>query len=100
MGLRAKFNSVLILVFALGMLVSGLIMRTLLNENARDEVLQNAGVMMASASAIRGYTVDQVKPHLEMQMMSEFLPQSIPAYAATETFARLREKYPEFSYKE
>jgi protein-histidine pros-kinase len=100
MGLRAKFNFVLISVFALGIVVSGFLTHSLLRANARDEVMQNAGVMMAAASAIRGYTVDQVKPHLEMQLMRAFLPESVPAYAATETFARLRVKYPEYSYKE
>jgi protein-histidine pros-kinase len=100
MGLRAKFNIVLISIFALGIVVSGFITRSLLSANARDEVLQNAGVMMAAASAIRVYTVEQVKPHLEMQLMRTFLAQSVPAYAATETFTHLRENYPEFSYKE
>jgi protein-histidine pros-kinase len=41
-----------------------------------------------------------VKPHLEAQLAETFLPQTVPAYAATETFNTLRKKYPDFSYKE
>jgi protein-histidine pros-kinase len=72
----------------------------LLQRNAKDEVLRNAGLMMEAALAVRGYTVKQVKPHLESQLAETFLPQTVPAYAATETFNALRVKYPDFTYKE
>jgi HAMP domain-containing protein len=41
-----------------------------------------------------------VRPHLDLQLMRTFLPQSVPAYAATETLNELRKKYPEYGYKE
>ncbi len=100
MGLRLKFNIVLVLVFAAGIAVSAWVSHRLLQQNAKDEVLRNAGLMMESALAIRGYTVSQVKPHLEAQLAEKFLPQTVPAYAAAETFKTLRKKYPDFSYKE
>jgi protein-histidine pros-kinase len=56
--------------------------------------------MIDTSLAIRGYTVSQVRPHLELQLMRTFLPQSVPAYAATETLTELRKKYPEYGYKE
>jgi protein-histidine pros-kinase len=37
---------------------------------------------------------------IEYQLAEKFLPQSVPAYAAAETFNALRTKYPDFSYKE
>jgi HAMP domain-containing protein len=100
MGLRLKFNIVLTLVFAAGMAVSAWVSYQLLQNNAKQEVLRNAGLMMEAALSIRGYTVSQVKPHLESQLAETFLPQSVPAYAATETFGTLRKKYPDYSYKE
>jgi len=100
MGLRLKFNIVLFLVFAAGMGVSAYVSHRLLQENAKQEVLRDAGLMMEAALSIRGYTVQQVKPHLEAQLAEKFLPQSVPAYAATETFNTLRKKYPDYSYKE
>lgn len=99
MGLRLKFNLVLLLVFALGLAVTGVVSRHLLQQNAREEVLRTAGVMMAAALAMREYTVSQVRPRLR-PMDEEFFPQSVPAYAATEILAKLHDKYPNYAYKE
>jgi HAMP domain-containing protein len=99
MGLRAKFNVVLLCVFALGLGVSGYISYDLLHKTARDEVLRNAGVMMEAALSMRQYTVSQVRDKL-VQKEGEFLPQSVPAFAATEIMNQLRKKYPDYAYKE
>jgi protein-histidine pros-kinase len=100
MGLRVKFNLILFLVFLVGFGVTGWVSHELLQRNARDEIVRNAGLMMEAALAIRGYTVTQIRPHLEMQLMRVFLPQSVPAYAATETINELRKTHPDYSYKE
>src|SRR5262249_38509711 len=100
MGLRLKFNIVLTLVFAAGMAVSAWVSWGLLQRNAKLEGLRNAGLMMESALAVRGYTVFAGKPLIAAQPAEEILPQPVPAYAAAQTFKPLRKKYPDFSYKE
>jgi HAMP domain-containing protein len=100
MKLIVKFNLVFIGVFLVGLLVAGRISYTLLQKNAQDEILQNARIMMQAALAMRTYTSKQIKPLLETQMKYNFLPQTVPAYAATESFNDLRAKYPEYGYKE
>lgn len=100
MGLRLKFNLVLLAVFAIGMAVAGAVSYRLLQHNAKQETLHAAGLMMESALAVRAYTVKQIKPLLEGQLLETFLPQSVPAYAASEAFRALHERYPNFSYKE
>ena len=100
MGLRLKFNLVLLCVFLIGLAVAGWISRDLLIRNARDEVARNASLMMEAALAVRRYTINQVGPHLQTQLMQEFLPQSVPAFAAAETMGDLRKKYPDYFYKE
>jgi len=100
MGLRLKFNLVLVLVFGAGMSVSAYVSHRLLDTNAKQETLRSAGLMMEAALSVRGYTVKQVKPLLESQLEQVFLPQTVPAYAATEIFGNLRTKYPDFIYKE
>src|SRR5215471_13147256 len=100
MRLVVKFNLVFIGVFLLGLLVAGLVSYNLLQNNARDEIVQNARIMMEAALSTRSYTSTQIRPLLETQMKYAFLPQSVPAYAATEYFNDLRKKYPEYSYKE
>jgi methyl-accepting chemotaxis protein len=99
MGLRLKFNLVLLLMFALGLGVTGYISHDLLHKNARDEVLRNAGVMMEAALSMRGYTNTQIRP-LIPHSEEIFHPQSVPAYSATEIMSALRKKYADFSYKE
>jgi len=62
-------------------------------------VLRNAGVMMEAALSMRGYTVGKVRPLLPYDP-DKFLPESVPAFAATEIMGLLRKKYPDYSYKE
>ncbi|MCZ6875341.1 MAG: DUF3365 domain-containing protein [bacterium] len=100
MGLRTKFNLVLMLVFTGGLIITGVLSYNLLQQNARAEVIQKAGIMMEAALSVRGYTVKQVKPLLEMQLRRAFLPQSVPAYAATEVFEALHAQYANYTYKE
>lgn len=100
MKLTLKFNLVLILVFALGLAITGWLSWRILQENARKEVIERAGLMMEAALAVRSYTVAEIRPLLALQMTKEFLPQSVPAYAATQSFTKLREKHPEYTYKE
>jgi protein-histidine pros-kinase len=56
MGLKAKFNLVLLLAFLVGLLLAAVLSWQIVHENARREVVQQAEVMMAQASAIRDYT--------------------------------------------
>ncbi len=100
MGLRLKFNLVLVVVFLAGFAAAGYITRQLLQDNAREEVLRNARLMMDTALSVRSYTVEQIKPHLDKQLEEVFLPQSVPAYAATETLNQLQKKYRDYGYKE
>ena len=93
MKLLLKFNLVFILVFALGLVATGYVSRTLLERNARDEIAQNARLLMDTALAARTYTSTQVNPLLETQMKYTFLPQIVPEYSATEVFNELRKKH-------
>ncbi len=99
MGLRLKFNLVLLAVFVIGLGVTGFVSYELLHKNARDEVLRNAGVMMEASLSMRNYTVSQVRPNLAVDP-DKFLPQSVPAFGATEIMNLLRKKYPDYAYKE
>jgi HAMP domain-containing protein len=99
MGLRLKFNLVLIAVFVVGLGVTGYVSYELLHKNARDEVVRNAGVMMEASLSMRNYTVSQVRPNLAVDP-DKFLPQSVPAFGATEIMSLLRKKYPDYAYKE
>jgi protein-histidine pros-kinase len=98
MKLIWKFNLVLLGIFVFGFLVAGYISYRALQENAREEILQNARLMMEAALSSRNYTTTQVKPLLETQMKYQFLPQTVPAYAATDS-SRAPQKHPDYTYK-
>ena len=102
MKLLLKFDLILVTLAALGLLVVAFVAHHFLQENARAQVLQQAELMMESASSVRRYTSDELKPLLmgNPKYQQEFLPQIVPAYGATTTFAKLRTKFPEYTYRE
>ena len=100
MRIVTKFNLVLIGVSAVAMGCTGYLSYSILQENAKREVIHHAGMLLETALAIRGYTVSEIDPLLVDQMKTHFLPQSVPAYAATQSFDKVRQDHPDYSYKE
>ena len=100
MSLRLKFNLVLASVLLVAAAAAGLYVYRFLQETAIEEVQHNSQIMMHAALAIRDYTTELVKPHLDVTLNEKFLPQTVPAYAATETLRRLQTRFPGYEYKE
>ena len=90
----------MLMVFIIGLSVAGYIANMILQENDKREVVTQASIMMEGALAIRNYTITEIKPLLIEQLEQTFLPQTVPSYAATQNFNRLRKTHPEFIYKE
>src|SRR5258708_11091779 len=55
--------------------------------------------MMEAECSMRQPRVSRVRDKL-VQKEDEFLPQTVPAFAATEMMNQLRKKYPDYAYKE
>ena len=100
MKLIWKFNLLLLGIFLLGFAIAGFVSYRMLQANAREEIVQNARLMMEAALSSRTYTTAQVKPLLDTQLKYVFLPQTVPAYAATEVFNEMRKTHPDYGYKE
>ncbi len=102
MKLLTKFNIVLILFFGVGGILIAQLAKDFLLSNARNQVVQQAELMMASAKATRDYTNDQLKPLLLQNPDHEtnFLPETVPAFAAITTFSSIRKNYTDYSYRE
>ena len=100
MKLILKFNLVFLLVFVVGLAAAGFASRELLLRNAREEIVLNARLVMEAALATRAYTSSQVAPLLKTQLKYNFLPQSVPAYSATEVLNGVRKSFPDYFYKE
>lgn len=100
MSLLIRINLALGAVFLAAALIAGYACRTLLEANAQREVFAQAGLMIDSALAIRDYTANEILPLLTDRIQNDFPPQSVPFYAATQNFLRLRVRHPEYTYKE
>lgn len=102
MKLLTKFTLVFVIVFGAGLSLAGWASYQFLQENAKQQILQQARLMMETMVSARTYTTKQVKPLLVSVQVRDrsFLPQTVPAYAATESFNYLRTSYPEYTYKE
>jgi HAMP domain-containing protein len=100
MSLLVRINLALGSAFVLMAIALGYACSRLLDFNARQELLREAGLMMDSAVATRTYTSEEIVPLLSDPMKSAFLPQAVPFYAATQNFLKLHEQHPEYAYKE
>ena len=102
MKLTLKFNLIFVAIFGLGLAATGYIANRFLQNHARDEVVQQARLMMETSSSSRAYTSHQVRPILEKIHSREnvFYPESVPAFAALSVFNYLRKTYPDYAYRE
>jgi HAMP domain-containing protein len=100
MSLLFRINTALGVVFLLAASLAGYVCWSMLSDNAQREVLAEAGLMMDSAAAVRTYTSGEIVPLISARMKDEFLPQSVPSYAATQNFLKFHEHHPQYAYKE
>ncbi|HTR76540.1 MAG TPA: DUF3365 domain-containing protein, partial [Gemmatimonadaceae bacterium] len=100
MMLLTRVNLTLGVAFLLGTGVSGVVAHRILQDDAKREALETVRLMLASATASRDYTKSEIVPLLSPRLATVFLPQMVPAYAATQNLERLRKDNPQFIYRE
>lgn len=102
MNLSLKFNLIFITVFGLGLAATVFIANRFLQDNAREETVQQARLMMESAGSTRNYTSTEIRPILERYQRANgvFYPETVPAFSAIKIFSYLRKTYPNYSYRE
>lgn len=102
--LQTRFNLLLMLVFIGGILMSGAALSNVLQQKAQNEVASKALILIQTMNSVRDYTSTHINPLLTPSLQTEplFIPETVPAYSATEVFANLRknEEYKNFFYKE
>jgi len=100
MGLKAKFNLAMLVAFLVGLALAAGMSWRIVHENARREVLQEAAIMMAQASAIRDYTAKEIETLLADQIKVRFLPHTVPSWAAQTNLHTMEKQFPDYTYKE
>ncbi len=100
MGLKAKFNLMMLLALLVGLALAAGLSWRIVHDEARRDVLQEANIMMAEASAIRDYTNKEIAPLLADQIKTRFLPHTVPSWAAQTNLRDLAKQFPDYTYKE
>lgn len=100
MRLTAKFNLSILAAFLIGFVIAAVVLRSVFISNARDQVLQNARIMMSGATAIRQYTADNLVPLLPIEHGGKFVAENVPAFAAQTNFKTVAAAFPGYTYRE
>ncbi len=100
MGLRTKFNLVMLTAFLIGLAVATFLAREITTDEAKRQMLNEATLIMRSGTAVRGYTQNEIRPLIIDQLAVRFLPHSVPSYSAQTVLGQLQKDFPDYSYKE
>ncbi len=100
MGLRTKFNLVMITAFVIGLAAATLLAREITTEEAKRQMLNEATLIMRAGTAVRSYTQNEIRPLLSEQMAVRFLPHSVPSWSAHTVLQQVQKDFPDYTYKE
>ncbi|MGH9583815.1 MAG: c-type heme family protein [Bryobacteraceae bacterium] len=102
MKLLGRFNLIFIVVFGVGLAAAAWLAYLSLSADAKATVLSQARLMMETTLATRAYTDQQIGPLLAREQKHDrnFIPQTVPAFAATQVFDFVHKRNPSYSYKE
>ena len=101
--ISTKFNLFVILIFIIGILLSGSTFWIALEQRAEAEVSSKALVLMETMNGVRSYTQDRIKPLLKerLETESKFTPEAVAPFSAREVFEYFRKNpgYENFIFK-
>lgn len=102
--ISTKFNLLIIVMFVVGLFLSGSTFWGILEHRAEAEVGSKALIVMETINGVRNYTQDRINPLLKerIENKSEFTPEAIPTFASREVFEYFRKNpdYAQYLYKD
>jgi HAMP domain-containing protein len=102
--LESKFSIFLLIILMIGLILSSSLLFKVLERNAEIEIASKAKLIVQTMNSVREYTTNNIQPLLNDRLEVEpaFIPETVPAFSATEIFQKLRknEEYRSFFYKE
>ena len=100
MGLRFKYNAVLVLACTVGIAAATTMSYRLVRNSAVEVVEREINLLRSNATAVRSYTLNSIDPLLSDDNDILFLPETITSYAARAVFSTFQQDFPQYSYKE
>lgn len=104
--LGTRFTLALAAIFFVVLLATMSVLYISLTNIAREDVQEQARLLIETMNAVRGYTSEDIAPRLseyiDLDNAATFVPETVPAHGATSVFNRLREQqgFGDFLYKE
>ncbi|MFN8458823.1 MAG: DUF3365 domain-containing protein [Anaerolineae bacterium] len=103
-NISTKFTLLLSLVFLGGLMVSGLVLWQIFQDEAQDEITVQGLALIETMNSVRFYTSNHINPLLanELAKQPTFIAETVPAFSAMEVFDQFRQNkdYQDFLYKE
>ena len=90
----------LALVFLGALIVGGIGFYLALKARALDEAAAETRVLLSAASAVREYTVTNIRPQLEELGDASFRPETVPSFAAQSIFRQVSDHNTAYTYRE
>lgn len=100
MKLQTRLELVILIIFLCGWLTAGITTYALEQQNARNEVIRKAEVLLNTSVASSGYTSHEIAPLLNELEKEEFMPQTVPSYATQQLFKGLDKQHQDYTYVE
>jgi len=100
MKLETRFNLIITICLLIGLSISGIVFYNLTIKQAEEALIHDASLMLEYGQAVRNYTIEEIGPALEHHAADAFFPQTVPSYAAHTTIKKLRNQFPEYTYRE
>ena len=100
MGLRLKYNAVLLAASILGITGAVGLSYVMVQDSAKRDVEREARLMRANATAVRAYTVNHIDPLLTEDGDTLFQPEAVTSFAARTVFDAVSAEFPQYAYKE
>ena len=89
MGLRFKYNIVLLLACIIGIGAAAGLSYRFVQDSAVDEIEDSIRLLRANALAVRSYTLTNIDPLLSDDNDILFLPETVTSFAARSVFANV-----------
>lgn len=99
--LRLRFTIIIIIVYMLSLPFMVYGSYYILKQNAVREILEEANLMLASMEGARKFTGEVLRPRITKELPNKFVIEAMSAtFVAREIEKRIREKLPNYSFKE
>ena len=104
LSLGTKFSLALLVILVLSVVFSTLVLGSVLQHQAENNVTARGEALLGMINAVRGYTSGHIRPLLADEVATEtaFTPERVPAFSARAVFDNLREitDFEDFTFKE